>query len=86
MNIVKGDNFDSELALILFDTSVHSGVARASKILQEVLNFIKNTNLLVVDGKIGRLTIAEYKSFIDIYDIKTLLRMWRYQSGIIVMV
>ena len=76
---VKADNFDSELALVLFDTSVHSGVGRASKLLQKSVGYLIPN--IAVDGKIGRLTIKAVVDFVGSRDIQTLIKIYSILRG-----
>ena len=47
--------------LMHFDASVHHGVAGANKILQKAINNVLDSNVLVVDGIVGKNT----KNYID---------------------
>ena len=76
---VKAENFEGELSLVLFDTSVHSGVGRASKLLQESVGYIIPN--IAVDGKIGRLTIQAVQGFISMKDVNTLITIYSILRG-----
>ena len=78
-NKVKADKFHVLLAPILFDTAVHSGVSRASKLLQESVGYIIPN--IAVDGKIGRLTIQAVQGFISMKDINTLITIYSILRG-----
>ncbi|MGI0106723.1 glycoside hydrolase family 108 protein [Salinimicrobium sp. WS361] len=78
-NIIK-----YELALELFDTGVNMGVGVAPRFLQEALNLMNRNQRdfpdLVVDGKIGPVSIAAYKKVDDRILLKVLngLQFRRY--------
>lgn len=76
---VKADDFEEDLSLILFDTAVHSGVRRASKLLQKSVGYIVLN--IEVDGRIGRLTIKAVKDFVVSLDLNTLIKIYTINRG-----
>ncbi len=83
---VKSDKFAAidykgyeDLSLLLFDTAVHSGVRRASKLLQESVGY-KVPNI-AVDGKIGRLTMTAVQDFILDLSAETLITIYSVLRG-----
>ena len=75
---VRADEFQGELAMVLFDTAVHSGVHRASKLLQESVQYYEK---IAVDGKIGPQTIRMTNNFIQKFTMKTLLKVYSILRG-----
>ena len=53
----KAEIMKSPIDLIQFDVAVNSGVKNANKLLQRAINKCLNTNILVVDGIIGKNTL-----------------------------
>lgn len=60
---LKADNFDTRIALELFDTAVNQGRVMAASFFQDSLNLLNNAQLLV-DGKIGKYTIDAYNNYV----------------------
>ena len=63
-----GDIVNQEIANQAFDLAVNLGGLRANKILQQAFNFLASCAgnidyLLAVDGKIGKMSLAEINSF-----------------------
>jgi lysozyme family protein len=60
---VRGDEFDYQLALAVFDTGVNMGPVTAIKLLQRAVNdLLPREKWVEVDGKIGPQTITAAKS------------------------
>ena len=57
-NKVKADEFDEEIAYVLFDTAVNMGTGRAVMLLQETYNRVTPDNNISVDGIVGPETIG----------------------------
>ena len=55
---VKADEFDEEIAYVLFDTAVNMGTGRAVMLLQETYNRVTPDNNISVDGIVGPETIG----------------------------
>ena len=55
---VKADEFDEEIAYVLFDTAVNMGAGRAVMLLQETYNRVTPDNNISVDGIVGPETIG----------------------------
>lgn len=80
------DEFDDQdVANEMFDTAVNMGVSRAGKFLQECLNYLnRNGSLfkdLVVDGKIGRASLAALNEIESNRDTDVLLIMLNVCQG-----
>jgi len=80
------DDCDSQaIANEMFDTGVNMGTGRASRFLQECLNYLnRNESLftdLVVDGKIGRASIAALNEILIAGDEEILLIMLNVCQG-----
>ena len=65
----KSEDMNSPLDLIQFDVSINSGVKNANKMLQKAINKAFGSNILVVDGIIGKNTMR-YLSQVSDTDIK----------------
>lgn len=70
-NPIRGDEIPNQhVANKVFDTGVNQGVARSVRYLQESLNLLnRNQNNyadIVVDGKLGDLTLATLKKFLQL--------------------
>lgn len=63
-NVLKCDSFKQAIAFNLCDFAINSGIVTAAKGLQQVVNSLLPTGAttLVVDGKIGNLTIKAANS------------------------
>jgi lysozyme family protein len=60
---VRGDEFDYQLALAVFDTGVNMGPVTAIKLLQRAVNdLLPREKWVEVDGKIGPQTLSTAKS------------------------
>jgi len=79
---LKGDNIKTqEVADVLVDHGVNTGVSRASEMVQEILNDSFNKNL-VVDGAVGDLTIAAMNSVnqVQLHSVIVNARISYYES------
>jgi lysozyme family protein len=69
---LKCEKFEQTIADELFDTAVNQGKITAAKYLQESLNLLNNNQRhykdIVVDGKIGNVTIEAYKKYMGTSD------------------
>jgi len=85
-DVNKLDDVDSQdVAEEMFDTGVNMGTGRASKFLQECLNYLNRNgslfNDLVVDGAIGPASLGALKTILNGGDEKILLTMLNVCQG-----
>lgn len=63
-NLIKGDDIIiQDVAESIFDFSVNCGVVQSVRIVQDALNGIVNSPLLVVDGIFGNITLKTVNLF-----------------------
>lgn len=80
------DDVESQaVAEEMFDTSVNLGTARAARFLQEALNYLNRNEAmykdLVVDGKIGSMSLRALQTILDKGDEVILLKILNVLQG-----
>jgi len=84
-DINKLDQFPQSIAEEMFDTGVNMGVRRAAKFLQKALNYLNRDgdlySELVVDGKIGTMTLSALSEIESDDDLDVLLTMLNVLQG-----
>ena len=82
---VRADDMPDALAEEVVDTAVNMGVTRAGKFLQRALNALNNQNKLysdlVVDGDIGRATIAALRAYLSKREENVLIKALNCLQG-----
>lgn len=81
-DMMRCDELDSRVAMVVFDTGVNCGVYRAAVILQMACNerLRGSGRELFLDGSIGPKTIEAANSFPDVADMMLLKRLVFYRN------